>query len=117
MLQSIGREVCANDWGLFSIRENLVNHHVRHVEAHRLYAPPLWSVTDNQAHSLLCSEFFRWNHWLSHHVVYQTVATISLVRVLGIYQSHYVEGAILYCPDDLREPIIPAVADVEVPEI
>ena len=49
MLQSGGWKVCANDWGLFSVGNDLADHHIWPMEVRLLYAPALGFIPDDQA--------------------------------------------------------------------
>ena len=92
VLQSGGKEVCADDQGLFYFSYDLSTHHVCPMEACHLYLPDLGLVSDNPAHSPLRAVRCHLAHRWSHHVVSKPSSTISLVGIIGIRKYHQVEA-------------------------
>ena len=76
-----------------------------------------WGRSRTTMHTPPCATSARLHaHWQAHHVVSQPAATISLVSDLGLRQYHQVESNDLYLLDGLRDPVPPAVANVEGPK-
>ena len=79
--------VCFDERGVFS-RDDLAAHHFWPVKARRLYAPSLRSLPDNHAYLPLFFFVRHYDRFLAHHVLSHHVATIHLVRNIGLHQNH-----------------------------
>ena len=68
-----GGKVIADEWDTDAPGDDITAHHVRPVEARRLYPPPIGPVSRHQTHTLLCSTGDGWVHRRVYHIVLQPV--------------------------------------------
>ena len=111
------RGVFPNEQGPLAAGDELAAYHVRPVEARQLHTPYLWSLSDDQSHSLLRAAGSCGSCRRTHHVVAEIVGTIRLVKDLGFCQNHHIVIAKLDRPNGLGKDKYPAIADVVRPEV
>ena len=101
MLQGGGGKVCDDERGMFASVDDLVAHHIQTMEARQLHAPALGPVSEDQANSPLHAPSSRDDRRRTHHVLSQSVVTISLVSDLGLLKKYDIEAVDMYLPDGL----------------
>ena len=100
-----------DEHGLLAAGDDLVDYHLRIVEAHQIHAPSLRYILFNQAYSLLSNPGGCGRQQQTYHVVDEPFVTIRLVGDLFFCQHHHIIITELNRPKGLGGAEALAVAD------
>ena len=112
MLQSLQRQVRADEWGPGESGDNIADYHIRPVLVRGINPPPDGPLPCHQPNAALSSPGAGWPCRQIGHVLAEAIVQIRLQLYLCLGYQHHVKAPALHHPYDMRQTESPAIPDV-----